>query len=143
MDLFDAAINDVYVPSESGDFISERHARIAEIIREYNPTLEVQWIPPRACEPGDKMFRIICNPVDKAPYVIMHCDDLNEDTLASIYQADNKHGNVLERIDAFNAAKQVVEIKRQQELAEERADIIKHIIKSPLGRYKHNGVIYE
>jgi len=131
-----------YVASESGDFISQRHARIAEIIRDYDSTLEVQWIPPRALQPSDKMFRIICNPAVGKSYVVLHADDLDERVLTEIFNADNKNDDVLVRLDAHNTAVKAIELKKKMEEAEARQDLIAHIWKSPLHTYKHNGVSY-
>jgi hypothetical protein len=132
-----------YVPAEGGYLVSERHARIAEIIQDYDETLELTWIPPDKREPGDKPFAVVHRPDGQPPYIVCYSDDPDERLLARIFSGDATKTNVLDDIEALNAANQALKLKAELEAAEERQDVIEHIIRSPKTRYKHNGVIYE
>lgn len=138
----DLDIGNVYVPAEGGYFVSERHARIAEIIQDYDPSLELAWIPPDKREPGDAPFAVIHRPLGQPDYVVCYSDDPDERLLARIFEGDKKNGNVLDQIEAHNAAVKAMELKKQMEEAEERADLTSSILKGKY-YYQHNGVKYQ
>lgn len=133
------------VLADNGSFVSEKHMRIAELIREYDPDLEIEYIPADKRKGNDPPFRVVhTNRGTGYRYVVCYADDLDGNLLERIYKMDaQKHGNVLSDIDAHNrAVKAVMESKRRDELAEAH-DLAAHILKSPKSRYRHNGVVYE
>lgn len=140
MDLLGA---DVYVPAEGGHFVSEKHAQIAELINEYDPTLELAWIPPDRREPGDKPFAVVHRPLGQPEYVVCYADDCDERLLARVFAMDNAHGNVLDAVEANNAAVRALQLKKEIEQREEAMDLTRSIIGSKKHVYRHNGVRYE
>lgn len=133
---------DVYVPAEDGTFISEKHARIAEIIKDYEPTLELAWIPPDKRNPGDKPFAVIHRPLGGQPYIVCYADEADERLLGRVFSMDQAAGNPLAAMDAHNAAIKAVELKKQQEEMDEAHDLAASVLRSPLNVYKHNGVVF-
>lgn len=135
-----------YLATEHG-FLSVKHQRIAEIINEYDPDLSLSWIPPNQRELGDagKEFAVVHVGKDGRPYVAMFVpeDEVDERLIAKLWASDERNGNVLNKLDAMNAAVQAVKLKEQMDVEEERADLARHIWNSPKTRYKHDGVVYE
>lgn len=135
--MFD--MGDVYVPTEQGYFVSEKHARVAEAISEYDATLELAWIPPDRREPGDKPFAVIHRPMGSPAYVVCYADDCDERLLARVFSMDQKNGNSLETIDAHNDAVRALALKKQMEEMQEAHELSASILRSPKSVYKHNG----
>lgn len=136
-------LGDVYVPGEGGVLVSERHARIAEIIKDYDPELELAYIPPSKREPGDRAFAVVHRPFGRPEYVAFYADECDENLLARVFAGDNAKNNVMSDMQAKNAATEALKLKKQAEEMEEAHEIAQTIIKSPLNRYKHGGIVYE
>ena len=129
----------VMVPSKEGYWIDENYARLAEVVKDYDPWLELRWIP------TDKRTRD-----DKKPYVIV--DTRTETTvffaneldtpaqiLAKLFQGDVTKGDVLAELDANNKAVKALELKKQMDEMEEAHDLAGFLIESPLNSVTANG----
>jgi hypothetical protein len=145
---FGLADSAVILDPQSGRALSAFHQRLAELIADYDDTLELAWIPPEKRLPldRDKEFAVICRPRDgQPPYVVMKIAeaDCNESVLAAIIIRDNAHGNVLDRLEACEFADAAMKAKDDFERAEFKKDFVKTVIKSPLHTFKHDGVKYQ
>lgn len=134
---------DVYVPTEEGYFVSENHARIAEIISDYDPTLRLAWIPPDKREPGDKPFAVIHAPLGRPEYIVCYSDDVNEDLLARVFSMDSTKNDVWSQVENSQKAAEALKLKKRMEEMEEAKDLAASIVKSKKHVYKHDGVIYQ
>jgi hypothetical protein len=134
---------DVYVPTEEGYFVSETHARIAEIINEYDPELRLAWIPPERREPGDQPFAIIHSPLGRPEYVVCYSDVLDESLLARVFSMDATKNDVWSDIQASQAAAEALKLKKQMEEMEEANDLAASIVRSKKHVYRHDGVVYQ
>lgn len=139
---FNPFIFDIPVPTEEGYFVSEKHARIAELISEYDPTLSLAWIPPDKRDPGDKPFAVIHRPLGGVEYVVCYADDCDERLLARVYEMDRQGGNALESIDAHNKAVRELQQKKAMEEMQEAHELSASILRSPKSVYRHNGKEY-
>lgn len=120
----------MFIPSEEGRWIDENFERLARVVHDYDPQFELRWIPPEhRSEPGDR----------ERPYVIwdtytnnavLYANELDTPSgiLARLFNADNKHGSVLDRLDAHNAAIKALEMKAQLDASEERQDKVAFLI---------------
>lgn len=133
---------DIAIPTDDGRWVSESHERIARIIQDYDPELFLAYIPPDKREPGDVPFAVIHQPAGKMSYVVFTAEHCDERILERLWTSDNKHGDVLSRLDAHNAALEAIKLKKQMDEQEERRELVQSIVKSPLNVYKHNGVTY-
>ncbi len=118
--------------------------RIAEILQEYDPTLEFRWIPPKDRNSFDtKPFAVWHNPVGLPSYMIMALkeDELDHRVLAAIFNANNNNGSVLSRLEAEEAAKQAIKYKEQIDLEEERREFALWALRQNK-TVKHNGEVY-
>src|SRR5690348_17034786 len=95
-----------FVPTDDGRWVSEQYERLARVVQDYDPQFELRWIPPEhRNDPGDiERCYVIWDVVTNNP--VLYAGELStpEEILGRLFDADNKHGNVLERIDAHNAA---------------------------------------
>lgn len=133
----DIDLGSVFVPTESGEFVDQRHARIAEIIQDYDPELELAWIPPDKREEGDKPFAVIHRPLGKPVYVAFYVDECDERILQRIWAGDVKHhrGTIMTQLDARNASVKAMQLKKQMDEMDDAADQAKHVFQSPKSTY--------
>lgn len=132
---------DRFVPTETGHWVNEKFAHIAEIIQDYDPTMYLAWIPPEHRTDNTPPYAVIHHPDGLAPYKMFHLqeNELDHRVIARICRGDLTKMNVLDQIEAEEAARQILEAKQAMEREEERLDIVKSIVRSPLHTYKHNG----
>lgn len=130
----------IHVPDAQAP-INEDHRRIAEILKEYDPYLELHFIPPGSRTMTDvKPWAVVCRQPGMDPYVIFYCDDANELLLARVIRADNANKNVLNEIEAANLAVEALQAKRMGEERHEAHLQAAAILASSKTHYKHNGV---
>ena len=133
------------VAMNDGHFVSEKHAYIAEIIQDFNPYLQLVWIPPenRAAEDTTPPFAVMDTTPGKKPYVVFTIkeDELDERVLARLFQGDLSNNDVLAQIEAGEKAQQVMDLKKKMEAAEERQDFIKSVVGSHKHSFRHHGRI--
>jgi hypothetical protein len=130
----------VYLPTEDGHFVSENQRRVAEILRDYDHNLQLQWIPPVERGPDEYAFRVVDVTPGHAPYVVTFAHECDERLLGKVLHADGKHGNVLNILDAHNGALELLAAKKRQEAQMEMHEMAASIIRSPKDTYKHNGI---
>lgn len=137
-------IIDVDLPAvhDNGEFISAKVSRIVELIREYDPNLEVKWIPEKMRRPDEPAFMITERLRDGREVVAFYVQseaEFNETVLARIYAGDNARNDVQARVDAANAAVNRVREARAREEREQYYDLMGSVIKSKKHTYRHNG----
>lgn len=115
--------------SEDGRFHSARMERLSELIEDYDPYLELRWIPPDVrTEKDGPPFCIVHNPPSATnikPYIVMYFDETTPDyeVLGRIYAGDNWHGNVLEKMEYRNKAQEDLNKAQRRESNLEGADL--------------------
>lgn len=125
-----------------GQFVSQKVSRIVEAIHDYEPTLEVKWVPPLERSPGQAAFAIMHNPPDREPYVVFHVqteDEFDERVLQRIIHNDGRNGHVT--VSAYEAWEQTKRLLAKQEYLdrmEEAQDIAKHVFQSHKNTYVVN-----
>jgi hypothetical protein len=128
----------VAVPHDDGSFISERISRVVELIRDYDYTLDVEWIPPSVRGENDA-FRIIQHKPDGTKYVVMGVrseEDFDERILARLYEGDNKNGDVQQRMEANNQAIRDYKRKVLEEIQDEQNQMAASVLRSPKSIYR-------
>lgn len=119
--------------SDLGEFINEDHRRFAEILHDLKPTYSLEYIPIAARETEQdraKPWRIVDSPDNLAPYVVRYLSEtemLNPQAILSWLLAGDivRHGaaSVLQRIEAEENARRLMDLKRQED---EMADRIEY-----------------
>lgn len=131
-------MKDVFVPTNDGRWVSENFARLAEVIKDYDPQFELRWIPPeQRTDPGDEQ-RAFCvfDLVNKKPAFYASFDATPEEILGHLFDVDNKHGDVLRRMEARNAAREALRLKAEMEVSEERQEYVAWLMGSRQNYYK-------
>lgn len=133
-----------YFPDESGNWVSDKHQRIAEILQDYDPTLQLQWIPPDKRSKEDVAFRIVSFPDGGSPYLVCVADELDERLLAKVFDADQRNSPLkLTHIDNYNAALELVRAKEAEEKRKEDHELAAAVLRNRKSSFKHGGVDYE
>lgn len=134
-------------PMSDGHWISDKVSRIVEVINDYDPMIEVEWISADKRLPTDPAFRLVEKTADGRKFIMFYVNteaEFDESVLARIFNSDAmKNPLSLAAIDAKNAAVKLIKAKEQMDELEEAHDLASHIYKSPKARYRHNGVVYE
>jgi hypothetical protein len=136
-------IADLPVEHVDGSLVSARISRVVEAIRDYDPNIEVQWIPRDARREGDAAFRLIHNAPGKRPYVMFFVqteEEFDDRVLKRIYANDQAQGGgtTMSEYEAALKAKQELERRRKADSIAEANDIAWHVFKSKLNTYKVN-----
>lgn len=130
---------ETYIPTETGEWVSENYERLARIIMDYDPDLALAWIPPARRTREDKEPYAIID--TRTNSVIFHASELDtpDEILARLFAGDMKKGNVLDRIEAHNAAIEAIKLKKWQDDLEQAGDEAAWMQGSPLHTVKFNG----
>lgn len=127
---------------EGDHFVSEKQKRTAEILADFYPHLQLQFIPPserRSEDHKDNNFRVVdCSP-GRQPYVICFAEEADERLLAKIIQADNTRRDVGNYLDAHNAAVEIMVAKQHEEQRMEDHEFVHAVLRSPKYNYMHKG----
>lgn len=136
----------VFVPTETGHWVNENYARLSEIINEYDPDVNLAWIPPEKRTAFDlKPYAVIHhNPVNGKQYVLFYLSEeeimRTESVLARIFNGDARNNrDPLARLEAEERGKQLMDLKTKMEEAEERQDFIASVVGSHKHYFKHKG----
>jgi hypothetical protein len=136
--------------SELKEFVNDDHQRFAEILQDLKPTYSLVYIPKKdrtAPEDHQRPWAILDKPDNQREYIVrtMSDEDMKEPhkIIAWLFDGDIvRHGaeNVLKRIEAEENAKQLLELKKQEDDLEDRLEIIEFLASG--GRDKKHTVTY-
>ena len=119
---------------------------MAQIIADYDENLELAWVPPENRELNEEYpFAVIyTDPRTHERSIALRVkeNEFDHRILARLWQNDNKNGNVLDRLDAEDAAVRAIEMQKQMEADEEARELAAWMIKAPVGA-RHNGIRLE
>lgn len=125
-----------------GQFVSAKVERIVLAIKDYEPTLQVKWVPPSEREEGQSAFAIIHDAPGNAPYVMFYVkseDEFDERVLQRIIYNDQRTTtHTYSELEAWERAQALVQKQEHLDQMEEAQDIAYHVFKSPLNTYKVN-----
>jgi hypothetical protein len=132
----------IYFPTKEGYFVSENQRRIAEILNDYDPNLELQWIPPNERGVSQKAFRVVDTNPNGPSYAVCFADECDERLLAQIFHSDQKRNgnNALTYLDNHNAAVELMNKKKEMEQRSEDHALVYSVLRSPKIHYRHNGI---
>ncbi len=118
------------IATDDGQWVNEHFHRLAEIVKDYDPYLELRWIPPGQRETDAEKKNPYCIIDTRSDYIVMFASELDtpESILARLFTADNKHGSVLDRLDAENAAKEAFQLKEKMDEEEMKLDFVAWLI---------------
>ena len=142
MDIMET-VADLPIPHEDGSFVSARIDRVIEAIKDYDPNIEVQWIPPRAREEGDNAFRLLYTEANGMQYVMFFVkteDEFDERVLERIWAADQqKQGKqYYSDVQLREMAQRNIKKRKWEDSIAEANDIAAHVFRSHKNTYKVN-----
>jgi hypothetical protein len=116
------------VMTEEGYFVSDKWLRFSEILQDFDPYLELRWIPPKnRTDPEKSKPYAICHCLpDKIPYAIRFMGDEDDpiQVLADLWEGRvNNENNILTKLDALEKAQEAFRLKKDLEELEERTDL--------------------
>ena len=147
-----------FYSQEYGEFLSSKAARLAEVLHDYNPYLELVFIPSSKRDDTDTHpFAIRDNsPWRLGPqgegYIVRHISEREVDDpqaiLEWLFEGDlSKHGfsDILARQKAKEAAAQLLRLKREADIAAERQELAAAIVSGGRDKknyFRHNGKVF-
>lgn len=118
---------DPVIPTQEGIFVSSKWLHLSEMLKDYNPQLELKWIPPQNRAPEDRLrcYVITHRDSNNKEYVVMYASELDqpEDIMGRVFANDMKHGDVQARMDARNTAHKLFQMKAQEEELAEKEEL--------------------
>lgn len=127
--------------SDVDAWVSQEFQNLAQVIYDYDENLRLEWVPPVAQQlltDKSKVFKVVDTRNGK---IVMYADSLANpvDILARIFSMDQKHGNVVARLDARNAAAQALELSKKIDERAAAIDFSAFIVKNTKSRWTHEG----
>lgn len=123
--------------SDLNEFISDDHARLAAVLSDYKPTLSLIYIPKKdraTAADHAKPWAILDSPAYLPQHIIRYLSDeeMKNPTavLKWIFAGDlekNRPKDVLARLEAEQAAEQLMELKRQEDDLEDRLEHVEFL----------------
>lgn len=133
---------------ESGRFINAEHMRIAEIIHDYDPRLELAWIPPDQRDPVDVFpYVVIYNHPDGSRQAVFYLTEaeLDHRVIARLFRNDTQRRGsetVWEEMQAEQLALDLLRKKKEQDELAEKWEFGIWALKTEKNQFKHNGKKY-
>lgn len=134
--------------AERGEFISDAHRRLAEIVNDYNPALFVAYIP-RGETTALPPFAILERKQGREPVVIRYisAEQMQDpkSILTWLFEGDLiRHGmkNVLARVEIAEMAERALQLKQWEDEAVQREEQIAFFAsggRNKLHTIRHNG----
>ena len=119
-----------------GQLVSAKVQRIVQAIKDYEPELEVKWVPPAARTEGQAAYAICHNPVGRPSYVLFYVkndEDFDERVLAKIIANDQRNGQqTYTDFEAWEQSKKLLEKQAFLDKMEEAKDIAAFVAKTHL-----------
>lgn len=139
---------DYHFDKDYGGYINSNHERVARIINEYDPNLELVWIPPGKRDEADAFpYAIVSNNPDGSRTALSFWteNEIDERLIEWCFLNDFTKHSPIEMYDAItnhNAAVKLMEAKIINDAYEEKKEFMKFLTKSPLHTIKHGGRKY-
>lgn len=142
-----------FYSSEFGEFLPAKAARLQEVLRDYNPYLQLVFIPSSQRDDTDTHpFAIQDTSPWRPASIVKHLTEREiEDTAAILqwlFEGDlSKHGfsDIMAREKAKEFASQLVREKRNADLAEERQELVAALATGGRDKkhsFRHNGKVF-
>lgn len=130
----------MHIP-EVDRWISAEFSRLAEIVQDYDPNLELRWIPPEARTDPEDRANPYCIWDKRTNTPVMFASEQNSpvEILQALFMADNQRVNVLDSMISHNAAMEAFRMKEELEKAEEMREFSAFVLKNEKSVWRHNG----
>lgn len=144
--MSDRVLNGNWYFPVDGTFVSQKQIRINEVLQDYDPNLQLQWIPPDKRSKKDLAFRVVHFVPGRAPYAICFAEEADERLLARVFEADQTNSpNKLSFIENYNNALELVRAKEDMEERQELHEMAAAVLRNNKSSYtiKMNGEVID
>lgn len=121
--------NAVILSAEGNTYVDQKWSYLAEMIGDYNPMLELRWIPvdKRSPEDRSKPYIVVHTGKDNREYIVLYASELDtpEEIMTRLINSDMKHGNVQTRMDTRNRVNKLFELRAQEEQLAQEEDLVR------------------
>lgn len=125
-----------------GSVVSAKVQRVVEAIREYEPELDVKWIPPEARREGQAAFSIIHDSPGNSPYVLFYVnteEEFDNRVLYKIIANDQRNGKMTyDEVESWETTQKLIQQQVERDKQEQDIDIAYHLLKTKKNTYKVN-----
>ena len=126
-----------------GQFVSAKAEQVVLAIKEYEPEIEVKWIPPGNRGENEPAYAIIHNAPGNQPYVMFYVqtdEEFDGRVLQRIIYNDQRRTGAQQytELEAWEMAQKEIQNQEMLDLIEEQSDIAAHVLKSNLNTYRVN-----
>lgn len=133
--------------SDRGEFISEAHARLADILADYDRYFSLVYIPSKDRTSEDiKPFAILHSPPGVSPYIARYLSEHEmsrpQEVLAWVFENDTNRSDVLGRLEAADLARKVYNAAQEYDQRQEELDKLRFIANTPLNKFKIGNTEY-
>lgn len=122
-----------------GQLVSNKVQNLILAIKDYEPELDVKWVPPAAREEGQAAYAIVHNHPQYGSYVlfyVMNDDEFDERVLLKIIANDQRNGSATySEFEAWEKSQELIKKQEWLDKMEEAADIAKSVFKTHLNKY--------
>jgi hypothetical protein len=124
--------------------LSQKHEHVAEIIKDYDPDLELAYIPKQERSAFDAHPFAVVHVKDGYRYVVMTCreDEVDERLLTKLFLANTDRHDVLKRLEAEETAKRLMEMRQRMDELDAKKEFRDAVIQSRKNWYRHKGKVY-
>tara|TARA_R110002020_G_scaffold404912_1_gene614983 strand:+ start:21712 stop:22209 length:498 start_codon:yes stop_codon:yes gene_type:complete len=152
MDLSTSMADAPFYSPEHGEFLSSNASRLQEILQDYNPYIELVFIPTARRDGLSAPFALRDTSPWHAPYIIRHMSaeevERPGEILAWLFKSDlSKHSalDILTRERLEREAETLVNRKRDHDIAQERQELVAALVvggRDQKHAYRHGGKIF-
>lgn len=133
----------VFIPTDTGEWVSEDYERLARIIQDYDQNLELRWIPPANRTREDKKPYVVVDNRTNTPVLYASELDTPTDILVRLVDSDNARGNVVDRMETRELAIKLQDQKKWIDNIEEAKERTNFLLNTHLHYAKMDGVKYD
>lgn len=120
--------------AEGNTYVDQKWSYLAEMIGDYNPLLELRWIPTDKRSPQDrsKPYIVVHTDKDNKEYIVLYASDLDtpEEIMTRLINSDMKHGNVQTRMDTRNRVNKLFELRAKEEQLAQEEDLARWLVET-------------
>lgn len=125
-----------------GHFVNSRVQQVCQAIHEYEPELNVLFVPEAQRREGEAAYKIVHTPVGGQTYILFTVrrdEDFDHRVLQRIIANDQRHGKTpLTEYEAWEQSQRLIETQKAREQMEEANDIAYHVLRTHKNVYKVN-----
>jgi hypothetical protein len=135
----DFSTGTVLVPTSDGNYVTLEQQHIAEILHDYDDTLDIVYIPPDKRVSENLPWAVVCHPRGQPAYFVFYAEKCDQRILERIWTNDNAKMDVLGALEAKETAQRALKLKKQMDESRESAEFAATAMRSPLNWYNYKG----